>query len=183
MTIYNYPCSVCNVKFDWAIPEPRLGNTCPKCKDAMMDQLVAWGEGQGKDEERLHEQMDNWWDGLTMDAREKAFFSVVKRLTQYECREDLSYRQVLDRFGFDGSGSGYYLGINCGFMELHNCIVPHDEMQEMRRVVRTQRGKEAMLREALRIKSQCDLCGYQSTDIRAEDSRPCPHHDCNGSMK
>jgi len=39
MTIYNYPCSVCNTKFEWAIPEPRLGNTCPPCKDKMMSDI------------------------------------------------------------------------------------------------------------------------------------------------
>ena len=183
MTIYNYPCGVCNTSFDWVVPEPRLGNTCPVCRDKLMDELIAWGEVQEKDEENLHAQMDDWWNSLSKDAQEKAFFSVVKRLNQYECEDDLSYRQVLDKFGFDGSGSGYYLGINCGFMNLHNCVAPHKDMQEMRRVMRIHQSKEAMLREAFRIKSQCDCCGYQSTDIRSEDKRPCPHWDCNGIMR
>lgn len=183
MTIYNYPCSVCQTSFDWAVPEPQLGNTCPSCRDKMMDQLVAWGETQEQEEQLLHQRMDEWWDSLSQDAKERAFFSVVKRLVQYECVEDLSYRQTLDRFGFDGSGSGYYLGINCGFMQLHNCTAPYEEMQRMRQAMRTQKSKEAMLREAFRIKSQCDSCGYQSTDIRAEDGRPCPHWDCNGVMR
>lgn len=183
MTIYTYPCKVCNIKFDWGIPEPQLGNTCPTCREKLFDELTAFGEIQEKEEEQLHQKMDDWWDNLPKDIQEKAFFSIVKRLNKYECQEDLSYRQVLDRFGFDGSGKGYYLGLNCGFMDLHNCIATPEQMQEMRQAIRTQRSKEAMLREAFRIKSQCDSCGYQSRDIRAEDKRPCPHWDCNGVMR
>lgn len=183
MTIYTYPCSVCQTKFDWAVPEPQLGNTCPSCRDKMMDQLVAWGETQEHEEQLLHQRMDAWWDALPQEDRERAFFSVVKRLVQYECVEDLSYRQTLDRFGFDGSGKGYYLGINCGFMQLHNCIAPHEEMQRMRQALREKKAREAQIMESFRIKSQCDSCGYQSTDIYAEDSRPCPHWDCNGVMR
>jgi C4-type Zn-finger protein len=41
----------------------------------------------------------------------------------------------------------------------------------------------AYLRERFRIKSKCDSCGYQSMDIYPKDERPCPHWDCNGSMK
>lgn len=184
MTIYNYPCSVCNTKFDWAIPEPRLGNTCPDCKNKMMDELVAWGEVQEKDKEKLHAQMDSWWDNLPKDAQEKAFFSVVKRLQKYECEEDLSYRQVLDKFGFDGSGSGYYLGVNCGFMNLHNCIAPHNEMQEMRQVLRDKKQRDAVIAESFRIKSTCDRCGYQSMEIYPDDDyRMCPQFDCEGIMR
>ena len=148
----------------------------------MMDELVTFGEVQGKDEEKLHAQMDDWWNNLPKDAQEKAFFSVVKRLQKYECEEDLSYRQVLDKFGFDGSGSGYYLGINCGFMNLHNCIAPHNEMQEMRKALRDKKQRDAAIRESFRIKSQCDRCGYQSMDIRPEDDIMCPMLDCEGSM-
>ena len=183
MKIYNYPCSVCNTKFDWPIPEPQLGNTCPECRNKLFDELTAFGEIQEKEEEKLHQQMDDWWDNLPKDVQEKAFFSIVKRLNKYECEEDLSYRQILDKFGFDGSGSGYYLGINCGFMNLHNCIAPHEEMQEMRQALREKKRRDSEIMESFRIKSQCDSCGYQSMDIRSEDNRPCPHHDCNGSMR
>lgn len=183
MTIYNYPCTVCNTKFDWVWPEPRLGNTCQDCSNKLMDELTALGEAQQEEEEKLHQQMDDWWDNLPKDIQEKAFFSIVKRLNKYECQEDLSYRQVLDKFGFDGSGSGYYLGINCGFMNLHNCIAPNEEMQEMRQALREKKRRDAEIMESFRTKSQCDSCGYQSKDIRSEDNRPCPYHDCNGSMR
>ena len=152
-------------------------------KDEMMNQLVAWGEAQEQEEQQLHQQMDEWWDSLPQDAKERAFFSVVKRLNQYECIEDLSYRQVLDRFGFDGSGKGYYLGIICGFMQLHNCTAPHEEMQQMRQALRDKNAREAQIMESFRIKSQCDSCGYQSMDIYAGDKRSCPHWDCNGVMR
>lgn len=183
MTIYNYPCKVCNSKFDWPNPEPQLGNTCTECRNNFLNELTVFGEIQEKEEEHLHQQMDEWWNNLPKDDQEKAFFSIVKRLNKYECEEDLSYRQVLDKFGFDGSGSGYYLGINCGFMNLHNCIAPHTEMQEMRQVLREKKRRDAEIMESFRTKSQCDSCGYQSKDIRPEEYRPCPHHECNGSMR
>lgn len=183
MTIYNYPCSVCQTKFDWSIPEPQRGNTCPECRNKLFVELTEFGEIQEQEEQRLHQQMDEWWNNLPKDDQEKAFFSIVKRLNKYECEEDLSYRQILDRFGFDGSGSGYYLGINCGFMNLHNCIAPHAEMQEMRQALREKKKRDAEIIESFRFKSQCDSCGYQSMDIRPEENRPCPHCDCNGDMR
>lgn len=132
--IYTYPCSVCNVAYKWSDPQPEYGKTCPNCKDAIVSDMIAWGEEQQRDEEKLHEQMDQWWDNLPEDVREKAFFSVVKRLNQYDAVEDLPYRQVLEKFGFrDGS---YYMGMICGYMNLHNCITPHNLLQKMREVYR-----------------------------------------------
>ena len=123
MTIYNYPCSVCNTKFDWEWPEPRLGNACQACCDKLMNELTAWGETQEEEEEKLHQQMDAWWDNLPKDVQEKAFFCVVKKLVDGELVNEKSYRQILhEDFGFDKGA--YYMGIICGFMTLHNSIEP-----------------------------------------------------------
>ena len=76
-------------------------------------------------------EAENWWNALSEEDRERAFFSVVKRIVQGELRDRGSYRYILyDIFGFD---PGYYaLGMECGFMELHNCIYTHEEMRELR---------------------------------------------------
>jgi hypothetical protein len=132
--IYTYPCSVCNIEFMWAIPEPKYGNTCRDCRSYMMDEMTAWGEVQDKEEQRLHERMDAWWDNLPKDVREKAFFCVVKKLVDAELVNGKTYRQILhEDFGFD-SGA-YYMGIICGFMRLHNSIVPQVELSEMRQAL------------------------------------------------
>ena len=76
-------------------------------------------------------EMDQWWDGLSQEDQMRAFYSVVKRLVKGEIEDRGSYRYVLyNTFGFD-AGS-YMLGMNCGFMTLHNCIYTHEEMCELR---------------------------------------------------
>lgn len=139
--VYTYACSVCKTEYKWSVPEPKFGKTCPMCRSAMMDEMVAWGEAQGKDEERLVERMDDWWNGLPKDAQEKAFFCVVKRIVDAELVKDMSYRQILhDEFGFDQGA--YYMGIICGFMSLHNSIVPPAELAEMRQALREKKDKK-----------------------------------------
>jgi hypothetical protein len=74
---------------------------------------------------------DTWWDALTEDERQLAFYSVVKRLVKGELRDRGTYRYVLyDVFGFDASS--YMMGMNCGYMELHNSIYTREEMRELR---------------------------------------------------
>ena len=177
--IYIYPCSVCETEYKWSEPQPKHGKTCPSCRDKMFDKLIAWGEDQRRDEESLHEQMDKWWDNLPEDVREKAFFSIVKRLNKYDAIEDLSYRRVLEKFGFDSNS--YYMGIICGFMNLHNCIVPQSELSKMRSALRTQKLRDEQIRESFRIKSTCKWCGYQSMDLNPGSM--CPMVDCEGGME
>jgi hypothetical protein len=74
---------------------------------------------------------DSWWDKLSEDERQLAFYSVVKRLVKGELRDRGTYRYVLyDVFGFDASA--YMMGMNCGYMELHNSIYTREEMRELR---------------------------------------------------
>jgi hypothetical protein len=74
---------------------------------------------------------DSWWNKLSEDERQLAFYSVVKRLVKGELRDRGTYRYVLyDVFGFDASA--YMMGMNCGYMELHNSIYTQEEMRELR---------------------------------------------------
>lgn len=133
--IHIYPCSVCKTEFKWSVPEPRLGKTCPGCRSKMMDEMIAWGEEQGKEEQKLHERMDEWWNNLPKDVQEKAFFCIVKKLVDAEITHQKSYRQILhEDFGFDKGA--YYMGIICGFMTLHNSIVTPAELAKMRQALR-----------------------------------------------
>jgi hypothetical protein len=85
--------------------------------------------------EEIERNYDNdantWWEKLSEDERQLAFYSVVKRLVKGEIEDRGSYRYVLyDVFGFDASA--YVMGMNCGFMELHNSIYTREEMRELR---------------------------------------------------
>ena len=137
------------------------------------------------DEEEIVDQidtdMDNWWDALTLEDKEKAFYSVVKRLVQGELKDNGSYRHVLySTFGFDSSS--YQLGLLCGFMELHNSIVEPDTFSKMTAALRREQERNKELQEWFRVKSVCNLCGYQSMEIYPEQNCMCPMNDCEGGM-
>lgn len=62
-----------------------------------------------------------WWNNLPYEDRLRAFYSVCRRIYKGDVEERRSYRGVLyDTFGFDPSSYG--IGMECGYMELHNLI-------------------------------------------------------------
>lgn len=71
-------------------------------------------------------ERDAFWEGLTPNQRLLAFCSVVKRLSQAELVDGLSYRGVLyEAFGFDMQA--YVLAQHNGFLELHNALPPPNQ--------------------------------------------------------
>ena len=86
---------------------------------------------------RLEREAENdaWWEGLTEEERENAFYAVCKRIYKGDLKDNGSYRYVLyDTFGFD---HGMYVdGMNCGYMAIHNAIFDGEEYQKMRAINR-----------------------------------------------
>lgn len=78
---------------------------------------------------KLYEQdVEDWWAKLPLVDRERAFYAVVKRIHQGELVDQGSYRYILyNIFGFDPSY--YAIGMDCGFMSLHNSIMSDTEHQ------------------------------------------------------
>ena len=78
---------------------------------------------------------DTWWNGLTEEEREDAFYAVVKRIHKAEIEDRGTYRWALyDVFGFD---PGMYMrGMDCGYMVLHNAVGDGEHYQAMRGVNR-----------------------------------------------
>jgi len=78
---------------------------------------------------------DTWWNGLTEQEREDAFYAVCKRIYQADIKDNGTYRWALyDVFGFD---AGMYMrGMDCGYMALHNAIFDGEELQRMKGVNR-----------------------------------------------
>jgi len=78
---------------------------------------------------------DAWWNGLTEQERQDAFYAVVKRIHQAEIIDRGSYRYALyDVFKF---GPDMYLsGMDCGYMALHNAIGEGEDYQAMRGINR-----------------------------------------------
>ena len=93
--------------------------------------------GQEMEKARILEEhrIDTWWDGLTEQEREDAFYSVCKRIHQSEIKDRGTYRYALyDVFKF--GANMYSQGMDCGFMALHNAIGDGEDYQAMRGVNR-----------------------------------------------
>lgn len=93
--------------------------------------------GQEMQNEQDHYEAENeiWWNNLTQQEREDAFYAVVKRIYKAEIQDEGTYRYALyDVFGFDG---GMYMqGMDCGYMNLHNAICDGTDYQKMKNVNR-----------------------------------------------
>lgn len=77
-------------------------------------------------------ESDTWWLNLPYEDRLHAFYSVCKRIYKGDVVERRSYRGVLyDTFGFDYSS--YSIGMDCGYMELHNLILTGIESEKKER--------------------------------------------------
>lgn len=72
-------------------------------------------------EQEYEDSCDQYWDSLDYEEQLKAFYSVVKRINKGDVQERGSYRYVLyDVFGF--GPDAYTIGMNCGYMTIHNLI-------------------------------------------------------------
>ena len=104
-------------------------------REAALQKLSELGQEQEAARDRFESKVDGWWDTLSEQDREWAFYSVCKRLHQGEIKERGSYRYVLyNVFGFDPGM--YARGMDCGFMALHNAIFDGEELVEMKSVSR-----------------------------------------------
>jgi hypothetical protein len=100
-------------------------------RSKLLVELSELGEQLQEAQDRHDIETDKWWNDLSEEDRERAFYSVVKRLVKGELRDRGTYRYVLyDVFGFDASS--YMMGMNCGYLQLHNSIYTHEEMRELR---------------------------------------------------
>lgn len=71
-------------------------------------------------------ECDEYWNDLEYEDQLKAFYSVVKRIYQGEIKDRGSYRWVLYDV-FDFGPEAYSIGMDCGFMYLHNAIVDGED--------------------------------------------------------
>ena len=100
-----------------------------------LDGLAKLSQEMEKSRKIYEHDNDTWWNGLTEQEREDAFYAVVKRIHQAELMDHGTYRYALyDVFGFD---PGMYMrGMDCGYMAIHNAIGDGEDYQAMRGVNR-----------------------------------------------
>ena len=104
-------------------------------KEELFEGLQELREAQLASHEHNEIMNDAWWNGLTEEEREEAFYAVCKRIHKAELEQRGSYRYALyDVFGFD---PGMYMrGMDCGFMAIHNAIFDSEELMYMKGVTR-----------------------------------------------
>jgi len=101
----------------------------------LMDMFSELGESMAQARKQYEGELELWWQGLSQEEREDAFYAVVKRMYKAEVKERGSYRYALyDVFGFDESMYGR--GMDCGYMDLHNIICDGIDYDKMKRVNR-----------------------------------------------
>ena len=96
-------------------------------EEQLFEALSELREAQQKAHEEYEAKNDEWWNGLTEEEREDAFYAVIKRMYQAEVTDRRSYRGSLyDVFGFDMGM--YSRGMDCGYLNLHNMIFDSFEL-------------------------------------------------------
>lgn len=68
---------------------------------------------------------ENFWESLSYDDKLNAFYAVCSRIYKAEIEDRGSYRHALYTvFGFNKDAYG--LGMECGYMDIHNSIVDEE---------------------------------------------------------
>jgi hypothetical protein len=106
-----------------------------KDKKELLEGLDELREEMQRAYEEYESKNDAWWNGLTEEEREDAFYAVIKRMHKAEVVDHGTYRWALyDVFGFDPGMYGR--GMDCGYMTLHNMIFDSFELSAMKNVTR-----------------------------------------------
>ena len=92
----------------------------------LMDAQIAYKE----ETEQYSTDNEKWWNELSEEEREKAFYAVCKRIYKSDIEKQGSYRYALYQiFGFDMSMYG--VGMDCGYIDIHNTIYGGVELAKM----------------------------------------------------
>ena len=74
-----------------------------------------------KAREEFDKKCNDWWESLSPEEKEQAFYSVSKRIHQADIIDQGSYRYALyEVFGFQMES--YIVGLWSGYMDIHNMI-------------------------------------------------------------
>jgi hypothetical protein len=97
-------------------------------KLALQDALAPLADLYEQGRLKYESEADAWWQALPYEDKLLAFYSVVKRIHDGDVKQQGSYRYVLyEVFGF--GAEAYGIGMDCGYMSLHNAIKTDEENQ------------------------------------------------------
>ncbi len=100
-----------------------------------LDQLAELGQEMENSRKIYEHDNDTWWNNLSEKEREEAFYAVIKRMYKAEVADNGTYRWALyDVYGFEPSMYG--MGMDCGYMAMHNIIGDGLDFTKMQSVSR-----------------------------------------------
>lgn len=87
-----------------------------------------WSQMQLEAQKEYEQKVNDFWDSLDYEEKLKAFYYVCKGIYKGDVIDRGTYRYVLyDVFGF--GPDAYVIGMDCGYMYLHNSIDAHIETE------------------------------------------------------
>jgi len=99
-------------------------------QNKVLDALSDMGDTFNKMFSEYHVEAEKFWNSLTEEQRLQAFYWVTSRINKAEIQNNSSYRTVLyEHFGFDPSA--YTIGMESGYMGIHNALFDGAAMMEM----------------------------------------------------
>ena len=94
-----------------------------------MSDTITWhdlGRTQMEAKEKYEDSVNEFWHSLDYEEKLKAFYYVCKGIYKGDVIDRGTYRYVLyNVFEFDSDAYG--LGMDCGYMHLHNVIAEVEE--------------------------------------------------------
>jgi len=104
-------------------------------KEKFLETMTEIGQEMEKARDAYEKENEAWWNSLSEQEREDAFYAVCKRIWKADGEDRGSYRYALyDVFGFDPGMYGR--GMDCGYMSIHNAIFDGEDLMKMRQVNR-----------------------------------------------
>lgn len=89
-------------------------------------------EQYNKARDEYNTECNDYWEALSYEDKLKSFYSVCKRIHEGDIVKKGTYRYVLyDTFRFDMDSYG--IGMECGYMAIHNSVVDIDEFERLRK--------------------------------------------------
>lgn len=93
-------------------------------------------EDMNKAKDQYDSDAESFWENLSYDDKLKAFYAVTKRIHKGDVQDKGSYRYVLyDVFDFDMDSYG--VGMDSGYLDIHNSIYTDDRIVDILRRILT----------------------------------------------
>ena len=113
--------------------------------DETMKAMVELGKAVEESMDVFRKEANDWWEKLPYDDRVKAFHAVTSRIHAGDLVDRGSYRHVLySVFGF--TPDAYLIGIDSGYMDIHNAIYDQETLQKILKDEREQAIEDYQLK-------------------------------------